>query len=202
MENPTRRRVLAAGLAGSTLGLLGGRTVSAGTTPPADEPSATDPPDRPTAADIELLAFAETVELTARDLYQASIDAGADDTVIGLMRDNHQAYADGLSGILGVDGAGTADDALYEELVSSFEVTDIAELAATGYDLESTMVATHTDLLRALEGIDGARMIAAILVVEARAATVLADLAGLGDDLDALFVNDAAPLAVGQSTTG
>lgn len=202
MENPTRRRVLAAGLAGTTLGLLGGRAVSAGTTPPADEPSATDPPARPTAADIELLAFAETVELTARDLYQASIEAGADDPLIGLMRDNHQAYADGLSGILGVDGSGRPDDALFEELLSSFEVSDIAELAANASDLESTMVATHTELLRALEGIDGAQMIAAILVVEARAATVLADLAGLGDDLDSLFVNDVEPLAVGQSARG
>ena len=45
-------------------------------------------------------------------------------------------------------------------------------------------------------------MIASILIVEARSSTVLADLAGNGDDLDALFVNDAEPLAVSRPTGG
>ena len=62
------------------------------------------------------------------------------------------------------------------------------------YDLESTAVATHTELLGQLEGIDGAETVASILIVEARMRTVLADLAGHGDDLDALFVDDAEPL--------
>ena len=59
------------------------------------------------------------------------------------------------------------------------------------YDLESTLVATHTELLGELEGVDGAKTIASILMMEARHCTVLADLAGRGDDLDALFENTA-----------
>ena len=78
----------------------------------------------------------------------------------------------------------------------------MAAVAAAGYDLESTLVATHTELLRALEGTDGAEMLASILIVEARNCAVLADLAGNGDDLDALFVNDAEPLAVSRPTGG
>lgn len=202
MENPTRRRVLAAGLAGTALGLIGGRAASAGTTPPTEEPEAGTPPARPTAADLEQLAFAQSVELAARDLYRASVDAGADDPTIALMRDNHQAYAGVLAGILGTSATDTRDDALYDDLESSFGVGDVAGVAAAGYDLESTLVATHTELLRSLEGTDGAEMVASILIVEARNCTVLADLAGNGADLDALFVNDAAPLAVSQPTGG
>ena len=77
MENPSRRRVLAAGLAGTALGLIGGRAASAGTTPSDEEPEREEPPARPTRRrTLELLGFAQSVELTARDLYQASLDAG------------------------------------------------------------------------------------------------------------------------------
>ena len=202
MENPSRRRVLVAGLAGTALSLVGGRAASAGTTPPSEEPETTEPPALPTAADLELLGFAQSFELTARDLYAAALEAGADDPMIGFMRDQHQAYADILAGILGTNAPGTRDDGLYDELESSFAVADVAAVAEAGYDLESTAVATHTELLRQLEGIDGAKTVASILVVEARSCTVLADLAGNGTDLDALFVNDAEPLAVSRSTGG
>ena len=56
-------------------------------------------------------------------------------------------------------------------------------------------MATHTELLRELEGIDGAHLIASILVVEARQAAVLVDVSGRGDDYDAMFENDAEPLS-------
>ena len=197
MENPTRRRVLAAGLAGTALGLIGGRAASA-TTPPTEEPETTPPPAQPTPGDLELLAFAETIELAARDLYQASIDAGVDDETIALLRDNHEAYADVLSGILGINAPGRPDVRLFDELESSFAVGNVTAAAEAGYALESRLVATYTDMLRSLEGTDGAEMVASILVVEARNCTVLADLAGNGADLDALFVNDAAPLEVSR----
>ena len=60
-------------------------------------------------------------------------------------------------------------------------------------------VATHTELIGQLEGIDGAKTIAAVLIMEARMCTVLADLAGEGDDLTALFDNNASALAVSAS---
>jgi Ferritin-like domain len=202
VDNPSRRRVLVAGLTGTALSLVGGRAASAGTTPPSEEPQPTEPPAQPTAEDLELLGFAQSFELTARDLYAAALEGGADDPMIGLMRDQHQAYADILSGVLGTKAPGTRDDGLYDELERSFAVADVVAVAEAGFDLESTAVATHTELLGQLQGIDGAKAGASILVVEARSGTVLADLAGNGTDLDALFVNDAEPLAVSRPTGG
>jgi hypothetical protein len=191
--------VLAAGFAGAVLGLAGGRAVAGGTTPPTEPPA---PPTRPTAGDLVLLQFAMSAEMTARDLYQASVDAGIEDQLVTVLRDNHRAYTDILRAILGTSAIDRRNEALFDELAPSFEETDITTLAATAYDLESTLVTTHTESLRAVENVDAARRIAAILIVEARHCTVLADAAGLGDDLDALFVNDADPLPAGQATGG
>jgi hypothetical protein len=199
VEKPTRRRLLAAGFSGTALGLLGSRAVSASpdtTTPTSDEgsvPAATTttlPPARPTEADIPLLQFAESFELTARDLYQAAIDAGALEETLPAMRDNHQAYASVLKGMLGTQGAETRDEAVYARYEGDFATSDV------------TAVATHTELLRELEGVDGAHLIASILVVEARQAAVLADLGGRGDDFDAMFENDAEPLSAGATSGG
>ena len=91
----------AVGLAG-TRRLVGSSAVSAGGLRHA--------PPGPTAADAELLGAAQAVELAARDLYRAAIDAGADDDVYVGIRDNHQAYADVLSGLLGRAAPGRRDE--------------------------------------------------------------------------------------------
>ena len=187
MENTSRRRALV-GLAGSALGLVGSSAVSAGR-----DPVTVPPPLGPTAADAELLGAVQAVELAARDLYRAAVDAGADDDVYLGIGENHQAYADVLSGLLGRAAPGRRDEALYEADVDAFEQGG-EELATAAYDLESTLVATHTALLAELEGVDGAKTLASILMMEARHCTVLADMAGRGDDLDALLVNTARPV--------
>ena len=194
MENRSRRRALVAGLAGTALTALGGRRVSA--TPP------TEPPGRPTDADTALLARAQQVELTARDLYDVAIEEGAagdEDRVLMAARANHQAAADALSALIGTAAPQTADAELFEQYADRFRTSDITAAAAAGYELESTLVATHTELIGQLEGIDGAKTIAAVLIMEARMCTVLADLAGEGDDLTALFDNNASALTVSAS---
>lgn len=222
MEKPTRRRLLAAGFSGTALGLLGNRVAPAtpdSTTPTSDadgaptptaggpegetqSPTTTAPPKRPTDADIPLLQFAQAVELAARDLYQSAIDAGIDDATVVAMRTNHQAYAWIIKGILGVQGDVAHADAVFEQFEADFATNDLASLATAAYELESTAVATHTQLLRELRGFDGAALLASILVIEARQATVLADIAGLGGDFDALFENDAEPLSPSASSGG
>ena len=210
MEKPTRRRLLAAGFSGTALGLLGSRAVSASpdTTVPTSEPEApaatttTEPPARPTEADVPLLQFAESFELAARDLYQAALDAGAEEETLTAMRDNHQAYASVLKGQLGTQGAVSRSDAVYDEFESGFATSDIQALATAAAEFESTAVATHTELIRQLEGIDGAHLLASILVVEARQAAVLVDVSGRGDDYDAMFENDAQPLSPEPTSGG
>ena len=212
MENPTRRRLLAAGFAGTTLGLLGSRAVSAtpdDTTPPADggsqQPAATTTtaaPLRPSEEDIPRLQFAHAAELAARDLYQAALDAGAEEEVLPVMRANHQAYADVIKGILGPAGDQVADEGVFREFRADFETDDVTAVATAGHELESALVATHIELIGELTGLDGAHMLASILTVEARQATVLADVAGHGDDLDVLFADDAQPLSASTSIGG
>lgn len=211
MENPTRRRVLAAGLTGTALGLLGGRVASASTettepteggstpesttgTTAAPATTTTLPPKRPTESDIGVLNFAESIELTARDLYQAAIEAGVKDDLVNVLVANHRGYADIIKGILGTASRGEAAAGLHDQLQSGFQVTDVKALTEAAYDLESKLVATHIELLRQLEGTDGARTIASILIVEARQAAVLADAAGKGGDFDALFDDTATAL--------
>lgn len=222
MEKPTRRRLLAAGFSGTALGLLGGRAVAAppdSSTPTSDDaadPDTTEagaeqeaeattttaPPKRPTGGDVALLQFALSFELAARDLYQAAIDADIDDATVAAMRGNHQAFASIVKGILGVQGDVSRADDVYDQFETDFATNDVATLATAAYELESIAVATHTELLRELIGIDGAALIASIVVVEARQAAVLADIAGLSDDFDALFENDAEALATGASSGG
>ena len=189
------------------------RTASPRTAPPASPPATSEPansapgsdaatttsaPKRPTDEDVELLAFAQSFELTARDLYQAALDADLASSdladVFSTLRDNHGEYANRLSGILGVDAATGRDDELYDQLVDGFKSNDPATVAAAGEDLESTAVATHTELVGRLAGLDGIAAIASIAVVAARQGAVLADIAGNGDDLDAMLTSDAEPL--------
>jgi hypothetical protein len=171
------------------------------TSAPVDSaPAATEAaiPSRPTGADVELLGFAQSFELTARDLYQAALDGGLADgdlaDVFTTLRDNHGEYANRLSGILGVDAQQQRDDALFDELVADFEGGDAAAVATAGRELEATAVATHTDLIGQLEGIDGIAAVASFVVVEARHGAILGDVAGDGDDLDAMLRDDAEPL--------
>jgi len=177
----TRRGLLGASLAGAALSLVAGRATSASTG------------ERVNAADLELLLFAQSLELAARDLYAAAITAGTDDPLFGFLADQHEAYAQGIASFIG-EPANARDDAVYDELEASFTAFDRTSVATAGYDLESAAVATHTELLALLENADGAKVIASMLAMEARHCVVLADMSGRGDDLNVLLVNTADPI--------
>jgi hypothetical protein len=191
-----RRRLLAAGASGAAISLLpwlstragaqaktvppnsSGDTTTTSTLPPT---TTTAPPKRPTAGDIALLAFAQTVELTIRDLYDVALVAksfeGVTAETITTIREAHEAYAQSISGIIGGSAPGQRSDKLYIALRNGFtgDATSVARAAA---DLENVAVVTHTETLGSLIGIDAAGLIASMLVVEARHATVLHTLAG------------------------
>ena len=188
-----RRRILAAGASGAALSLLPWLSDRAGaqarTAPPtsggetviAPAPTTTPAPKRPTAADIELLAVAQTIELAIRDLYDAALAAnsfeGATAEAVTAIREAHEAYAQSISGLIGADAPGIRSDKLYNAQRSNFSgsATAVAQAAA---DLENVACATHLDILGSLIGVDATGLIASILVVEARHATVLNIIAG------------------------
>jgi hypothetical protein len=170
---------------------------------PLVQTPATTPPGPPSGADVELLAGLQGLELAARDLYQAAIDAGADDGngVLTTLRGNHQGYANAISGLIGAAAPQARNEAVFARFVGDFETSDVGAVAAAGYDLEAGAVATYLEALGELEGTDGAALAAAVLIVESRHGAVLADMLGQGDDLDALLVIDATPLPITGAST-
>jgi hypothetical protein len=154
-------------------------------------------PLRPTAEDVVLLAFAQQVELTIRDLYDEAIvgdvfaDTGVRQTVTAI-REAHDAYNQSLSSLLGRQAPNQRDQKLFDSLKKSF-AADAASVTVAAANLENIGVATHTSLLGQLVGLDGARLIASILIVQARHAVVLNALAGVTDISDQL-ASDAEAL--------
>ena len=183
----TRRGLLGASLAGTALSLFAVRSTSASTG------------ERVSASDLALLLFAQSLELAARDLYEAAGAAGADDPLFGALADQHEAYAQGIASFIG-EPADTRNDVVYDELESAFAASDRTAVATAGYDLESAAVATHTELLGRLENVDAAKLVASMLSMEARHCAVLADVSGRGDDLNILLVNIADPILPGELT--
>jgi Ferritin-like domain len=201
---PLGRRALAAALSGAALSLvplLGSRANANGrSTPPSDSGATGDstggttadttgvtieavnattttaPPKQPTPEDIELLGFAQSVELTIVSLYARGLETGEfpglQGEALNTIRQAHLAYAQSISGLLGRDAPNVRNESLYADLESDFS-GDAASIVAAAASLEDVVVATHTELVGELVGLDGSTLIASILVVEARNALVL-----------------------------
>lgn len=175
-ERPTRRALISAGVLGAALALAGSRPAAATSGYSADDQLGA--------------GFAIGLELTARDLYDTAIAAGADDEIWALMREQHESYAQRLAGITGIS-ADQRNDAVFDALAEAF---DTGDPSAAAFELENIAAATHVDLLELVDDADIAAAMASIVSMESRHATVLALLDG-NDDLDALFLNTATALA-------
>jgi hypothetical protein len=140
--------------------------------------------------------FVIGVELAARDLYRAAIDAGATGTAWAILADQHSQYAQRVAGLTGIS-ANAADSAVYEANLAAFQSDRPANAA---FELENTLIATHTAVLGQIEGANAADVLASVVAMESHHAAYLAERSGRGDNFDALFTNSATPLApaVGQ----
>ena len=199
-DSALRRRLLGIGLGGAAVSLLpflvGRANATTPTTGPSDTTAATTttaPPKQPTDDDVSLLGFSQSVELAARNLYDDAL--GTDDfddntrAVLATIRESHDAYAASLSAILGRHAPQTVNP-VFDTLQSDFG-GDKQSVLDAAYALESTAVATHTDVLGKLQATDGASLIASILIVEAQHGTVIAYMNG-STDLDELLVDKEA----------
>jgi len=153
-------------------------------------------PNATTEEDRVLLDQAMRLELTARDLYLEALDAGVGDDisqVVETLSANHAAYAQAIAGTTG-SAADGRNEALFAELSSEFATSDADAFAMAGWSLENSLVATHSELLSSYESLDAVSLTGSILIVEARQATVLADIGGFSDDFDLLFEPPSEPL--------
>ena len=115
------------------------------------------------------------------------------------LRENHEEYANSIAGLVG-ESAVPRSREVYDKFADRFTTTDVTELAAAAYDLESMLVATHPEVIGELVGLDGADALAAAVIVEARQASALAAVAGKLDDLDVMLVNSAEPVSLAAAT--
>ena len=180
-------RVGAAGLAGLAAALLIDRGTLVSAAGPEDRPGV------PTDADNVLLAQVMALELSLGELYRTASEGASDDLALiaDVMASNHRAYAEAIAGATGIS-AGAADPELVADNLDAFTGSTTEALTAA-HALEQTAVATHTALIAEYEINTAIALTASIAVVEARHATVIADMLGV-DDLDVLFGNDQSPL--------
>jgi len=151
-----------------------------------------------TEEDRVLLDQAMRLELTARDLYLEALDAGVGDDisqVVETLSANHAAYAQAIAASTGAPAEGR-NEALFAEFSSEFATSDTDTFATAAWNLENSLVATHTELLSSYESLDAVSLTGSILIVEARQATVLADIGGFSDDLDLLFDPPSEPFSL------
>lgn len=189
-----RRRLLGLGLglgAGATLLPL----LSAGTAA-----AAAAPPKSPTADDVDLLAAANRLELTLREVYDDAITGVAGWTdeqaaVMVAMREAHEEFANAISGALGADAPGERSETAYAALRNAAKGTP-ADVLVAMWGVESAAVATHMAILGQLVGTNGAALTASIQIAEARHCTILADLAGITDRSLLLVDQEAAAIEV------
>lgn len=163
-------------------------------------PAAT--PTPPTADDRRLLAFANSAEFAARDLYAlaAALPAFNEDEAAMLVgfHDHHRAAAQALAGLVGAVATNARDESVFGAFRGRITGTNKGEIFDALRELENTLVSTHLSLVGTLEGTAGSALVASILTIQARHAAALALLGGrtLGEAL----TNGAAPLAPGAAS--
>lgn len=167
----TRRRLLSALVAGGALAsaapFLAGRASAAGdgTNAPSRDPR-----------DNNALNNALAREARMVGTYRLAVAAAAaDDEVAGLtlILDHHIAYVQAIKGYLGPDAKAAPETPLSNPSGS------VKSMAVSLAQLEDETATIHTDILAILSGMDGAKIIASIVIVEARHAAALSVFSGL-----------------------
>jgi hypothetical protein len=162
--------------------------------------SETEAPNAPTAADAASLEQAMRLELAAKRLYRDAAAALSDETAIAVAQvgeKNHEASADRFAASTGVS-ADRYDETFYGDNTAAFSSGDVAEFAEAAWTLENNLTATYTELFGDFESIESRKTVASMVVVNARMATVMTDLAGVFDDLDAVFEPPSEPIAFNE----
>lgn len=153
-------------------------------------------------ADLVLLNTAQSAELAVRDLYDEElavrIFSDAQKSVLELFRDHHTAYAQTLNGLLGKLASNTRHESLFSTYSDRGRSTE--ESLSTLQSLENILVATHTDIVGSLVDLEGATLLAAILMVEARHAAVFGSAPTL--DISSALNDVAGSLVTSNSVEG
>jgi hypothetical protein len=162
-----------------------GTTAASASTVPAS--TTTEVRKAPTAEDVEILSFAQTLELALVEVYGAALATGklAEDVLplVAAFRDHHLQHGQAYAGPAGKAALNVANAGLVDEYVPRIEgAADQAAVLTVLFELENSAAASYTGALAEVRGLDAAATMANILPIESRHAVVLGETLGL--DLD------------------
>lgn len=126
--------------------------------------------------DTKLLAFAQTLELTTRDVYVNVVgrkSLGDDErALLEQFHAHHVAYEQTLNGLLSKNAANKRDEVIYESFVA--KLSEAQNIWSALLEIENTMIASHTKAIETIESAKVAALLASMITVEARHAAILA----------------------------
>jgi len=127
-------------------------------------------------SDTKLLAFAQTLELTTRDIYAVVLTRKSlsddESALLEQFHSHHVAYEQALNGLLSKNAANKRDEAIYASF--SAKVSEAQNIWVALLEIENIIVASHTKAIETIESAKIAALIASIITVEARHAAILA----------------------------
>jgi len=130
------------------------------------------------ATDTKLLGFAQTLELTARDLYQFVVGRKSlsedERQILTQFHSHHVAYEQTLNGLLGKNSVSKRNDSLYTGFLQKLSETPNVWTALL--QIENALVTTHTKSIESIESAKVSALIASIVTIEARHAAILATM--------------------------
>ncbi len=171
-----RGSLLVGGAAALVAGPMAAAASATGTTTTA-------PPKQPLPADIELLTWAQSLELAAVAVYDAAL-AGKrlSDKVVpaaALFRRHHIDHAEAIGALAGKSARGIANPGLVKAFGPKVaNATSEAEVLGIAFDLENAAASTYGLALGVLLGTNASALVASIQPIEARHAVVLGDVLG------------------------
>lgn len=126
--------------------------------------------------DSKLLAFAQTLELTTRDVYVNVVgrkSLGDDErALLEQFHAHHVAYEQTLNGLLSKNAANKRDEVIYESFVA--KLSEAQNIWSALLEIENTMIASHNKAIETIESAKVAALLASMITVEARHAAILA----------------------------
>jgi len=137
--------------------------------------------------DVDIAAFAQSVELAAVDAYTAAANSGklsADAVAVGTMfASHHNEHAGAFAGIAGASAPNKSNQAIVDDFGPRIaNAADEAAILQIAFDLEGAAAATYLFALGALQDPEIAATTATILPVESQHQVVLGT--ALGKELE------------------
>lgn len=188
-RSPSRRSflkggIVAAGGSALVIGPLAGSAMAADTTTTTVAATTTTaPPRAPQSADLELLGYAQSLELAAAEVYTQAVSSGrlspATIEVARAFRRHHIDHAEAIGALAGKRALGLKNKSVVDTFGGrALRANDEAGVLTVAYDLENAVCATYAYAISTVQGTHPAAVLASILPIEGRHAVLLGDAIG------------------------